>query len=42
VLTDASLRADLTAKGLARAQAFSWEASVRQVRQIYGEVAAGH
>ena len=42
VLTDGPLRAELTAKGLVRARTFSWEASVRQVRRIYGEVAAGH
>ena len=42
VLTDGSRRAELTKKGLVRARMFSWEASVRQVRQIYGEVAAGH
>ena len=41
VLTDGPLRAELTAKGLLRARAFSWEASVRHVRQIYAEVAGG-
>ena len=39
VLTDEALRRDLRAKGLARARQFSWEASVRRVREIYGEVA---
>ena len=40
VLTDASLRADLSARGLIRARQFSWEQSVRRVRQIYAEVGA--
>jgi glycosyltransferase involved in cell wall biosynthesis len=39
VLTDESVRRDLRRKGLARASQFSWEASVRRVREIYGEVA---
>ena len=39
VLTDRALHADLRLKGLARAQHFSWETSVRRVRQIYGEEA---
>jgi glycosyltransferase involved in cell wall biosynthesis len=39
VLCDETLRRDLRAKGLARARQFSWEASVRRVREIYGEVA---
>ena len=39
VLTDEELRRDLRRKGLARAQQFSWEDSVRRVREIYGEVA---
>ncbi len=38
VLTDSVLRADLRARGLARAKQFSWETSVRRVREIYGEV----
>jgi glycosyltransferase involved in cell wall biosynthesis len=38
VLTDSTLRADLRARGLARARQFSWERSIRRVRQIYGEV----
>jgi glycosyltransferase involved in cell wall biosynthesis len=41
VLTDASLRADLRTRGLARAREFSWERSIRRVRQIYDEVMAG-
>jgi glycosyltransferase involved in cell wall biosynthesis len=40
VLTDQSLRQELKAKGLARSHQFSWEHSVRRVRQIYGEVDA--
>jgi glycosyltransferase involved in cell wall biosynthesis len=39
VLTDDRLRADLKARGLARARQFSWEDSVRRIRQIYREVA---
>jgi len=39
VLTDDRLRRELRTKGLARARQFSWEASVRRVRDIYGEVA---
>jgi glycosyltransferase involved in cell wall biosynthesis len=38
VLTDETLRRDLRTRGLARAKQFSWEASVRRVREIYGEV----
>jgi glycosyltransferase involved in cell wall biosynthesis len=40
VLTDAALRADLRARGLARARDFSWERSVARIREIYLEVAA--
>ena len=40
VLTDDKLRCDLRQKGLARARQFSWEQSVRRVREIYNEVAA--
>ncbi len=40
VLTDATLRADLRAKGLARAREFSWERSIGRVREIYDEVMA--
>jgi len=39
VLTDDRLRREMRTKGLARARQFSWEASVRRVREIYGEVA---
>ena len=38
VLTDADLRRDLRRRGLARARQFSWEQSVRRVREIYCEV----
>jgi glycosyltransferase involved in cell wall biosynthesis len=38
VLTDAALRDDLRARGLVRARQFSWERSIRRVREIYGEV----
>ena len=39
VLTDSVLRArSARASGLARAKQFSWETSVRRVREIYGEV----
>jgi glycosyltransferase involved in cell wall biosynthesis len=40
-LTDQELRARLIASGLARATSFSWDASVRRVREIYAEVAQG-
>ena len=40
VLTDEDLRRDLREKGLARAQQFSWEQSVRRVREIYAQAAA--
>ncbi|MGC4085242.1 MAG: glycosyltransferase family 1 protein [Vicinamibacterales bacterium] len=39
VLTDVDLRRTLRTKGLARAHQFSWGASVRRVREIYGQVA---
>lgn len=38
VLTDAKLRSDLSARGLERARHFSWERSIRRVREIYSEV----
>jgi glycosyltransferase involved in cell wall biosynthesis len=38
VLTDSTLRADLRSRGLDRARQFSWERSVRRVREIYDEV----
>jgi glycosyltransferase involved in cell wall biosynthesis len=40
VLTDEGTRRSLRQKGVARAQQFSWEESVRRVRQIYDQV--GH
>jgi glycosyltransferase involved in cell wall biosynthesis len=39
VLTDEAIRRDLRQKGIARASQFSWEQSVRRVREIYKEVA---
>ena len=41
VLGDDALRRNLREKGLARAKQFSWETSVRRVREIYQEVADG-
>ena len=38
VLTDERLRREMVHNGIARAGQFSWEQSVRRVRQIYGEV----
>ena len=35
---DAALRGELREKGLARARQFSWETSVRRIREIYGQV----
>jgi glycosyltransferase involved in cell wall biosynthesis len=40
VLSDPALRRDLAARGIARARHFSWERSVRRVREIYGEAGA--
>ncbi|MFI5246526.1 MAG: glycosyltransferase family 4 protein [Gemmatimonadales bacterium] len=37
VLTNENLRRELRVKGLARAKQFSWEDSVRRVREIYDE-----
>jgi glycosyltransferase involved in cell wall biosynthesis len=39
VLTDQALRDDLVRKGLVRASEFSWDRSVRRVREIYEEAA---
>jgi glycosyltransferase involved in cell wall biosynthesis len=39
VISSPSLREDLRKKGLARARQFSWETSVRRIREIYREVA---
>ncbi|HVC19384.1 MAG TPA: glycosyltransferase family 1 protein [Vicinamibacterales bacterium] len=36
---DQTLRATLTARGLARARSFSWEQSVRRIHDIYGDIA---
>jgi glycosyltransferase involved in cell wall biosynthesis len=41
VLTEPGLSDRLRAQGLARARTFSWERSVRRVREIYEEVLAG-
>jgi glycosyltransferase involved in cell wall biosynthesis len=38
VLTTPSLREDLQRRGLARAREFSWERSIKRVREIYDEV----
>jgi len=38
VLTDEALRADLRARGLARAREFSWSRAAERVKQIYAEV----
>jgi glycosyltransferase involved in cell wall biosynthesis len=40
VVTDDALRADLSARGLARARDFSWERSVTQIHGIYQDVLA--
>jgi glycosyltransferase involved in cell wall biosynthesis len=42
VLTDQSLRERMKAAGLVQAQRFSWDASVRRMLQLYGEVVAEH
>jgi glycosyltransferase involved in cell wall biosynthesis len=39
VLTDSSLRSDLSTRGLTRAHEFSWERAARRVLEIYDEVA---
>jgi glycosyltransferase involved in cell wall biosynthesis len=41
VLLDSDLREDLRQRGLRRVAEFSWERSVRRVRDIYEEVLAG-
>jgi glycosyltransferase involved in cell wall biosynthesis len=41
VLTTPALRAQLVGRGFERARAYSWEDSVRRIRQIYGAVAGG-
>ncbi len=40
ILTDETIRRMLRQKGIARAKQFSWEQSVRRVREIYGEVSS--
>ena len=40
ILTDRDLRRSLTQKGLGRAHDFSWERSVRRIRDVYLEVGA--
>jgi glycosyltransferase involved in cell wall biosynthesis len=40
VLMDSELHGQLRQKGLIRVREFSWERSVRRVRDIYGEVMA--
>ena len=40
VLSDASLRQTLSARGLARARDFSWETSIRRIHEVYMDVAA--
>ena len=40
VLSDSDLRRDLRARGLERVRHFSWERSIRRVREIYQEVLA--
>jgi glycosyltransferase involved in cell wall biosynthesis len=42
VLSDESLRQQMSAKGLARAREFSWESSVQRIRDVYVEVARGN
>jgi glycosyltransferase involved in cell wall biosynthesis len=41
VLTDPFLRDDLRERGLRRVKEFSWDRSIRRVRDIYEEVLAG-
>jgi glycosyltransferase involved in cell wall biosynthesis len=41
VLSDDALRDSLRARGFARAREFSWDRSIRRVREIYDEVMAG-
>ena len=38
VLTEPALRDDLRARGLARVKEFSWDRSVRRIREVYDEV----
>ena len=41
VLMDSDLHEDLRQKGFKRVREFSWDRSIRRVREIYGEVLAG-
>jgi len=41
VLGDEALRQSMSARGLARAREFSWEASVRRIRDVYIEAVQG-
>jgi glycosyltransferase involved in cell wall biosynthesis len=41
VLTEPALRDDLRERGLRRVKEFSWDRSIRRVRDIYEEVLAG-
>jgi glycosyltransferase involved in cell wall biosynthesis len=41
VLADGALRESLRERGFARAREFSWDRSIRRVREIYDEVMAG-
>jgi glycosyltransferase involved in cell wall biosynthesis len=41
VLTDERIRRELRRKGLERARQFSWESSIRRVRDIYAEAGCG-
>ena len=41
VLHEPALRADLVRRGHERVKAFSWERSVRRVREVYGEIVKG-
>jgi glycosyltransferase involved in cell wall biosynthesis len=40
VLTEPALRDNLRSRGLARVKEFSWERSVRRIREVYDEVLA--
>jgi glycosyltransferase involved in cell wall biosynthesis len=40
VLSDPELRRSLSARGLARAREFSWDASIRRVHEVYMDVAS--
>ena len=41
VMLDDRLRDDMRERGLVRAREFSWDRSVRRIREIYDEVLAG-